>query len=56
MAQNKIYRKKKKTKVDPEGIGFVGMILNLVIALIVSSLTEPPPKEIGEMVERIRQP
>ena len=42
--------------ISPEGIGFVGMILNLVIALIVSSLTEPPPKEIGEMVERIRQP
>ena len=42
--------------ISPEGIGFVGMILNLVVALIVSSLTEPPPKEIGEMVERIRQP
>lgn len=42
--------------ISPEGIGFVGMILNLVIALIVSSLTEPPPKEIGEMVEQIRQP
>ena len=42
--------------ISPEGIGFVGMILNLVVALIVSSLTEPPPKEIGEMVERIRRP
>ena len=42
--------------ISPEGIGFVGMILNLVVALIVSSLTEPPPKEIGEMVEQIRQP
>ena len=42
--------------ISPEGIGFVGMILNLVVALIVSSLTAPPPKEIGEMVEQIRQP
>ena len=42
--------------ISPEGIGFVGMILNLVVALIVSSFTEPPPKEIGEMVEQIRQP
>ena len=42
--------------ISPEGIGFVGMILNLVVAVIVSSLTEPPPKEIGEMVEQIRQP
>ena len=42
--------------ISPEGIGFVGMILNLVVALIVSSLTAPPPKEGGEMVERIRRP
>jgi len=42
--------------ISPEGIGFVGMILNVVVALIVSSLTAPPPKEIGEMVERIRRP
>ena len=42
--------------ISPEGIGFVGMILNVVVALIVSSLTAPPPKEVGEMVERIRRP
>ena len=42
--------------ISPEGIGFVGMILNVMVALIVSSLTAPPPKEIGEMVERIRRP
>jgi len=42
--------------ISPEGIGFVGMILNVMVALIVSSLTAPPPKEVGEMVERIRRP
>lgn len=42
--------------ISPEGIGFVGMILNLIVALTTSSLTKPPPKEIGIMVDLIRQP
>ena len=31
MAQNKIYRKKKKTKVDPEGIAFIKSSFNNTI-------------------------
>ena len=31
MAQNKIYRKKKKTKVDPEGIAFIKSTFNNTI-------------------------
>ena len=42
--------------ISPEGIGFVGMILNFTVALITSSLTKPPPKEIARMVDLIRQP
>ena len=42
--------------ISPEGIGFVGMFINFIIAYIVSSKTSPPPSEVQEMVENIRIP
>ena len=42
--------------ISPEGIGFVGMLLNFAVALIVARLTTPPPQEVGELVEAIRVP
>ena len=42
--------------ISAEGIGTVGMLLNLATTLIVSRLTPPPPKEIQEMVESVRVP
>ncbi|MBI81539.1 MAG: cation acetate symporter [Gammaproteobacteria bacterium] len=42
--------------ISPEGIGFIGMLLNVVTSLSVSFLTKPPPKEVSSMIERIRQP
>ena len=42
--------------VSPEGIGTVGMILNVVVTLIVSRLTPPPPPEIQDLVENLRSP
>ena len=42
--------------ISPEGIGTLGMILNFVIALIVSRFTTAPPKEVQELTERIRTP
>ena len=42
--------------ISPEGIGFVGMIINFVVAIAVSAYTKPPPKEVIEMIEIIRQP
>ena len=42
--------------ISPEGIGTLGMCLNLVSSLIVSSLTPQPPEEIQELVEYIRIP
>jgi len=42
--------------VSPEGIGTLGMCLNLLLSLIVSSLTAPPPDEVQELVEYIRTP
>ncbi|ABA20801.1 Na+/solute symporter [Trichormus variabilis ATCC 29413] len=42
--------------VSPEGIGTLGMLINLVVTLVVSRLTPPPPAEIQAMVEDLRSP
>lgn len=42
--------------VSAEGIGTLGMFLNLTVTFIVSRLTTPPPVEIQEMVEELRTP
>ena len=42
--------------ISPEGIGTVGMVLNLCVALTVSQFTTPPPAKIRALVERIRLP
>lgn len=42
--------------ITPEGIGFVGMIINFVVAFTVSAFTAPPPQHVVEMVESIHIP
>ena len=42
--------------ISPEGIGTLGMILNFIIAIIVSRFTIAPPIEVQELTERIRTP
>ena len=42
--------------VSPEGFGAIAMILNFLVSISVSLLTNPPPKQIQEMVENIRVP
>ncbi|MEZ4685542.1 MAG: sodium:solute symporter family protein [Bacteroidia bacterium] len=42
--------------ISPEGIGTLGMLINLVITLVVSRLTPAPPQEIQDLVEDIRIP
>ncbi len=42
--------------ISPEGIGFIGMLINFIVAFAVSSTTPPPPKEVQDMVENIRIP
>jgi cation/acetate symporter len=42
--------------ISPEGFGTVGMILNFVVAKVVSSMTAEPPAEIQQIVEDIRIP
>jgi cation/acetate symporter len=43
-------------EVSPEGIGTLGMIINLVVTLVVSRLTPPPSAEIQALVEDLRSP
>lgn len=42
--------------ISPEGIGFVGMLLNFIIAFAVSAVTPAPPAEVQKMVARIHNP
>lgn len=42
--------------ISPEGIGFIGMLLNFAAAFIVSQFTPPPPAEIQDLIEDIRVP
>ena len=42
--------------ITPEGIGFIGMLINFGVSFLVSSFTSPPPKNVVEMVEEIHIP
>ena len=42
--------------ISPEGIGVVGMLINFFFAIIISFTTKPPPDEIRNLVNKIRQP
>jgi cation/acetate symporter len=42
--------------ISPQGIGTVGMVLNFVVTLAVSSVTAPPPSEVVELIESVRVP
>lgn len=42
--------------ISPEGIGTLGMLINLMVSIVVSLLTPPPPSSVTMMVESIRHP
>ena len=42
--------------VSPEGFGFIGMILNFSIAILVSFFYARPPKNVYLMIDQIREP
>ncbi len=42
--------------IKPEGIGTLGMLINLVVSLVVSRLTPAPSAKVQEIVEDIRVP
>jgi cation/acetate symporter len=42
--------------VSPEGIGFIGMLINFIVAIFISRFYPNPPQEVSQMIEMIRQP
>ncbi|HCD51056.1 MAG TPA: cation acetate symporter [Balneolaceae bacterium] len=42
--------------ISPEGIGTLGMLVNLGVSLAISMVFPDPPEEVQEMVENIRYP
>lgn len=42
--------------ISPEGIGFVGMLINFLVAAVVSVFTPAPPQEVQDMVQSIHIP
>ena len=42
--------------ISPEGIGVIGMILNIIVAISVSHATEKPPQDVFDLVDRMRIP
>ncbi|MEM7110318.1 MAG: sodium:solute symporter family protein [Bacteroidota bacterium] len=42
--------------VSPEGFGTIGMIVNFMVSILVSNVTEAPPKDVQEIVDNIRFP
>jgi cation/acetate symporter len=42
--------------ISPEGIGSLGTVANLLVALAVAKFTPEPPAEVQEIVENIRLP
>lgn len=42
--------------ISPEGIGFVGMLLNFGVAAVVASFTKAPPQEVRDLIDSVRFP
>ena len=42
--------------ISPEGFGSIAMMCNFLVSIVVSRFTSPPPKEVIEMIDRIRTP
>ena len=42
--------------ISPEGIGVLGALLNMAVAIGASAATSRPPESVRELVERIRRP
>lgn len=42
--------------ISPEGIGFIGALLNFTVAALVARVTAPPPTEVQDLIDDIRLP
>ena len=43
-------------KISPEGIGTIGMLINMIVTIVVSRMTPAPPERIQHLIEDIRIP
>lgn len=42
--------------LNPQGIGFIGMLLNFAVTLVLTPLFEPPSESAQDMVDSVREP
>ncbi len=42
--------------ISPEGIGFLGMLINFGVAFSVAAFTPAPPKEVTDLIDNVRFP
>ena len=42
--------------ISPEGIGTIGMFINILVSIVMTSMTKKTPDEIKNLVDQIRQP
>ena len=42
--------------ISPEGIGTIGMLINVFVSIMVSKFTSKPPSGIDDLIDSIRQP
>jgi cation/acetate symporter len=42
--------------ISPEGIGSLGMLINIIVCTVVSYMTPAPPQHVQDMIEEIRIP
>ncbi|WKN43034.1 sodium:solute symporter family protein [Tunicatimonas pelagia] len=42
--------------ISPEGFGFIAMLVNFVVSLVICQITAPPPADVQDLVEDIRYP
>ena len=42
--------------ISPEGIGFIGMIINFVTSIMVSRFFDSPSKKVMDLIDNLRQP
>ncbi len=42
--------------ISPEGIGFLGMLINFFVAIVVAAMTPAPPQEVRDLVDQVRNP
>ena len=42
--------------ISPEGIGFIGMIINFVTSIMISRFFDSPSKKVMDLIDNLRQP